>query len=78
MKQNQMHKIFLSAFTIAAALVASRPAAAQDAKQPYATMAPLDQYLIDRDAEIALARSAVAAATLRGDSRTSVSLRKRR
>jgi hypothetical protein len=32
---------------------------AQDAKSPYPTMAPLDQYLIaDRDAEITLARSA--------------------
>lgn len=34
-------------------------AIAQDAKAPYPSMAPLDQYLIaDRDAEIALARSA--------------------
>lgn len=31
---------------------------AQDNKVPYPTMAPLDQYLMDRDAEIALARSA--------------------
>lgn len=31
---------------------------AQDNKTPYPTMAPLDQYLMDRDAEIALARSA--------------------
>jgi len=36
-----------------------RPAEAQDAKAPYQAMAPLDQYLIaDRDAEIALAKSA--------------------
>jgi hypothetical protein len=35
------------------------PAQAQDAKTLYPTMAPLDQYLIaDRDAEIALAKSA--------------------
>jgi hypothetical protein len=35
------------------------PAQAQDAKAPYPAMAPLDQYLIaDRDAEIALAKSA--------------------
>jgi hypothetical protein len=33
-------------------------AQAQDAKTPYPSMAPLDQYLMDRDAEIALARSA--------------------
>jgi hypothetical protein len=31
---------------------------AQEAKEPYPSMAPLDQYLIDRNAEIALARSA--------------------
>jgi hypothetical protein len=33
-------------------------ARAQDAKTPYKSMAPLDQYLMERDAEIALARSA--------------------
>src|SRR6202051_5113554 len=33
-------------------------ATAQDAKQPYPNMAPIEQYLMDRDAEIALARSA--------------------
>ena len=33
-------------------------AQAQGAKEPYPTMAPLDQYLMTRDAEIALARSA--------------------
>ena len=31
---------------------------AQDNKTPYPTMAPLDQYLMDRDVEIAMARSA--------------------
>jgi len=34
------------------------PAQAQDAKAAYASMAPLDQYLMGRNAEIALARSA--------------------
>ena len=58
MTGNQTHLILLSAFALVAALVASRYAAAQDAKQPYATMAPIDQYLMDRDAEIALARTA--------------------
>jgi hypothetical protein len=39
------------------------PAQAQDTKAPYPSMAPLDQYLMaDRDAEIALARSAAPAA----------------
>jgi hypothetical protein len=31
---------------------------AQDAKTPYPTMAPVEQYMMNRDAEIALARSA--------------------
>jgi hypothetical protein len=56
--RNQVHSIFLSAFVLVAALIATRPAAAQDAKQPYPTMAPVEQYLMDLDAEIALARSA--------------------
>jgi len=30
----------------------------QDAKAPYPNMAPIDQYLMDRDSEVALARSA--------------------
>jgi hypothetical protein len=33
-------------------------AQAQDAKAPYPSMAPLDQYLMERNAEIALVRSA--------------------
>ena len=41
-----------------AALIASRALAAQDAQQPYPTMAPVEQYLMARDAEIALAKSA--------------------
>ena len=36
----------------------ANPAMSQDAKATYPTMAPLEQYLMDRDAEIALARSA--------------------
>jgi len=34
------------------------PAMAQDAKTPYPNMAPIEQYLMDRTAEIALARTA--------------------
>ena len=58
MKRNKTHIIFLSAFALVAILSALRPAAAQDAKQSYPTMAPLEQYLMDRDAEIGLAGSA--------------------
>ena len=59
MSRNQKH-IFVSAFVVVAAMIAARslPAAAQDDKQPYPKMAPIEQYLMDRDAEIALARSA--------------------
>jgi hypothetical protein len=58
MKRNKTHITLFSAFALVAALSALRPAVAQDAKQPYARMAPIEQYLMDRDAEIALARSA--------------------
>ena len=64
MKQKKLH-IILAGALVFAALGAPRPVAAQDGAQknqdvkpPYATMAPLEQYLMDRDAEIALARSA--------------------
>jgi hypothetical protein len=58
MARNQIHSIFLSALALIAALIPTRPAAAQDPKQTYASMAPIEQYLMERDAEIALARSA--------------------
>ncbi len=58
MTRNQIRVTLLSGFALVAALIASRPVAAQDAKQPYPNMAPIEQYLMDRDAEIALARSA--------------------
>jgi hypothetical protein len=58
MIRNQIHSIFPGAFVLVVALIATRHAAAQDSKEPYPTMAPIEQYLMDRDAEIALARSA--------------------
>ena len=39
-------------------IVGSQPAVSQDTKTPYPNMAPLEQYLTERTAEIALARSA--------------------
>jgi len=50
--------IALGAFALVIGVGELRQAQAQDAKEPYPSMAPLDQYLMDRDAEIALARSA--------------------
>jgi hypothetical protein len=51
MTRNQIRITLLSGFALIAALIASRPVAAQDAKQPYPKMAPIEQYLMDRDAE---------------------------
>jgi hypothetical protein len=46
-------------FVLVAVLCAARAGRAADAKNPYPSMAPLDQYLIaDREVEIALARTA--------------------
>lgn len=58
MTRNQIRITLLSGFALVAALIASRPVPAQDAKKSYSNMAPIEQYLMDRDAEIALARSA--------------------
>jgi len=59
MKRNTVKKIALGFFVLALALGAARQAQAQDTKNPYPSMAPLEQYLMpDRNAEIALARSA--------------------
>jgi hypothetical protein len=41
-----------------AVFAAASPIHAQDAKSPYPTMAPIEQYRMERDAEIAMARTA--------------------
>jgi hypothetical protein len=56
MKRNQGLCIMLSSIVIV--LITVAPTAAQDAKEPYAAMATLEQYLMDRDAEITLSRTA--------------------
>lgn len=54
--------IALGSFALVAILSAAWSTQAQDAKAPYPTMAPLDQYLMaDRNAEVALARTAAPA-----------------
>ncbi|HEX3354166.1 MAG TPA: hypothetical protein VHS34_15205 [Terriglobales bacterium] len=50
--------IALGTFALVIGLGKLRPAHAQEAKEPFPGMAPLDQYLMARDAEIAMARSA--------------------
>jgi hypothetical protein len=58
MNRKTLRTIALS-FTLVVALCLIWQAQAQDAKTPYPSMAPLDQYLMaDRSSEIALARSA--------------------
>jgi hypothetical protein len=59
MTPKTVQMIVLAFFALALAAGAVRHAQAQDAKNTYPTsMAPLDQYLMGRDAEIALAQSA--------------------
>src|SRR3984893_18318345 len=63
MKQKTTKMIAWGAFALVIVLGECWPAHAQDPKGPYASMAPLDQYLMaDRNGEIALARSAAPAA----------------
>ena len=59
MNRKTIQAIALPTVTLVVLLCAARPGCAQDAKKSYPTsMAPLDQYLMDRNAEIAMARSA--------------------
>ena len=59
MKRKMARTITSGTLALAAVLCAARPGRAADAKTPYPSMAPLDQYLIaDRNAEIDLARTA--------------------
>ena len=72
MKRKTVKMIEVAFFALALALGAARQAQAQDAKTPYPSMSPLDQYLIaDRNAEIALARTA-APASISRDARVMV------
>jgi hypothetical protein len=66
MKKRILKAILLGASVLALALAATQQAQAQNAKAAYPAMAPIDQYLItDRNAEIAMARSAAPAAVSR-------------
>ena len=59
MSRKMIKTITLRILAFVAVLCAARPGRAADAKNPYPTsMAPLDQYLMDRNDEIDLARSA--------------------
>jgi hypothetical protein len=58
MKWKALRFIALRCFALVVALAAPWQAQAQDTKTPYPKMAPLDQYLMERNAEIALGMSA--------------------
>ena len=58
MLKRKISAIAIKGFALLVVLSAAYEAMAQDATTPYPKMAPIDQYLMDRDAEIALARSA--------------------
>jgi hypothetical protein len=59
MSQKTIHTIAMATVTLIAVLCAAPSASAQDATNPYpASMVSLDQYLMDRNDEIALARTA--------------------
>src|ERR1700678_4375703 len=60
MRRKMVRTIALVSFALVAWSISAWQTQAADAKTPNPTMAPLDQYLMaDRNAEIALARSAV-------------------
>jgi len=59
MKREMVRTITLPVFVLALAFSAAWPERTPDAKAPYPSMAPIEQYLMaNRNAEIALARSA--------------------
>ena len=71
MQRNFFNTIAISSIALVGMLGASRPALLQDAKTPYPNMAPVEQYLMERSDEIALARSA-APESISGDAEVMV------
>jgi len=58
MRKKKVGAIAIKSFALLVVLGTAYQAMAQDAMTPYPNMAPIEQYLMDRTAEIALARSA--------------------
>jgi len=59
MRRKGLTAVVVRSFALVVVLGTAWKAQAQDTKTPYPNMAPVDQYLMeDREAEIALARSA--------------------
>jgi hypothetical protein len=57
MRKTKVGAVAITSFVVLVALGLSHQARSQDAATPYPKMAPIEQYLMDRTAEIALARS---------------------
>jgi len=67
MRRKGLRTFVMRSFALVAVLGATWKTQAQDTKTPYPNMAPVDQYLMeDREAEIALARSAAPESISRG------------
>jgi hypothetical protein len=58
MNWSTVRTIAFTSFSLALIPAAAWQAKAQDAKTPYPSMAPVDQYMMERKAEITLAQSA--------------------
>jgi hypothetical protein len=58
MRKKKVGAIAIKSFALLVVLGSAYQAMAQDATTPYPNMAPIEQYLMDRTAEIVLARSA--------------------
>lgn len=65
MTQKALRTISSVSFALALTLPAALQAQTKSGKEPYPRMAPLDQYLMERNAEIAMARSAAPASVSR-------------
>ena len=57
MRRNALRTAWFRSFAVLVLAAVAGQAGAQDAKAPYPKMAPVDQYMIERDAEIVLAQS---------------------
>ena len=58
MQNQNVQSIAIKTFALLVLLGTAYQALAQNAATPYSKMAPIEQYLMDRTAEIAMARSA--------------------
>jgi hypothetical protein len=58
MRKKKVGAVAITSFALLVVLGTAHQAMAQDGKTTYPSMAPIEQYLMDRTAEIALARSA--------------------